>query len=100
MDYELGFGGGQLALVRARDSASQVVYEVYYTDYRDIGAMKFPFQIEAHFFANATTIKFRYLNPLIDRQIADSIFVLSPGPGTRLIELGFAAPSTLQAGPG
>ena len=98
--YELGFSGSQLVLVRARNAAGQVTYEVHYTDYRDIGAMKFPFEIEARFFANATTIKFHYLNPLIDRQIADSTFVLSPGPGTRLIELGFAAPSTLQAGPG
>ena len=99
VDYELGFSGGQLALVRTRDAASQVTYEVHYADYRDIGAIKFPFEIEAHFFANATTIKFHYLNPLIDRQIADSTFVLSPGPGTRLIELGSATPSTLQAGP-
>lgn len=97
-DYELGFSGGQLALVRARDAAGQATYEVYYTNYRDIGAMKFPFEIEARFFASATTIKFHYLNPLIDRQIADSTFVLSPGPATKLIELGFAAPSMLQAG--
>ena len=99
-DYEFGFSSGQLALVRARDAAGQVTYEVYYSDYRDIGPMKFPFEIEARFFANATAIKFHYLNPLIDRQIPDSTFVLSPGPGTRLIELGLAAPSTLRAGPG
>jgi hypothetical protein len=98
--YELGFRDGQLALLRARDANNQVMYEVDYSDYRDIGAMKFPFELEARFFASATTIKLRYLNPLIDRQIADSTFVLSPGPGTRLIELGFAAPSSLQAGPG
>jgi outer membrane lipoprotein-sorting protein len=98
--YELGFSGGQLAQVRARDAAGQVSYEVYYSDYRDIGAIEFPFEIEAHFPANATTIKFHYLNPSIDRRIADSTFVLSPGPGTRLIELGFAAPSTLQSIPG
>jgi hypothetical protein len=99
-NYELGFRDSQLALVRARDPANQLVYEVNYRDYRDIGAMQFPFELEARFFASATTIKFHYLNPSIDRQITDSTFVLSPGPGTRLIELGFAAPSTLQAGPG
>jgi outer membrane lipoprotein-sorting protein len=99
-NYELGFSGGQLALVRARDTAGQVIYEVNYSDYRDIGAMKFPFEIEARFLANATTIKLHYLNPSIDHQIADSTFVLSPGPGTRLIDLGFAAPSTLQVVPG
>jgi hypothetical protein len=97
--YELGFSGGQLALVRARDSAGQVTYEVRYSDYRDIGAVKFPFGLEARFAASATTLKFHYLNPLIDRQIADSTFVLLPGPGTRVMELGFALP-TLQASPG
>ena len=99
-NYELGFSGGQLSLLRLRNVAGQVTYEVRYSDYRDIGAMKFPFEVEARFFASATTIKFHYLNPSIDRQIADSTFVLSPGPGTRLIELGFAAPSTAQASPG
>ncbi len=98
--YELGFSGGQLALVRARDAAGQMMYEVSYRDYRDIGAMKFPFEIEARFLANAATIKLHYLNPSIDRRIANSTFVLSPGPGTRLIELGFAAPSALQLAPG
>jgi outer membrane lipoprotein-sorting protein len=96
-NYELGFSEGQLSLVRARDTAGAVTYEVYYRDYRDIGGLKFPFAIEAHFFASATTLKFHYLNPSIDRQIADSTFVLSPGPGTRLIELGFAAPLGLPA---
>lgn len=98
-DYELGFSGGQLSLVRARDTTGQMTYEVRYNDYRDIGAMKFPFRVEATFFRSGTTLKFRYLDPSIDRDIADSTFVLSPGPGTRLIELGFAAPSKAPANP-
>jgi outer membrane lipoprotein-sorting protein len=97
--YDLGFSGGQLGLVRARDG-SRTLYEVHYSDYRDIGAIKFPFELDAQFFASATTVKFHYLNPLIDREIADSTFVLSPGPGTRLIELGFAALPTEQASQG
>lgn len=97
--YELGFQGGQLSLVRARDTARQLRYEVRYSDFRDIGAMKFPFRLEATFFASDTTIKLRYLNPSIDREIADSIFVLSPRPGTRLFELGFGAPPTVPASP-
>jgi outer membrane lipoprotein-sorting protein len=100
LHYELGFSGGQLALVRERDAGGRMTYEVRYSDYRDIGAMKFPFEIQARFFASATTIKFHYLNPSIDRQIADSTFMLSPGPGTRLIELGFATPATLETSPG
>jgi len=97
--YELGFSGGQLAMVRASDAA-RAIYEVAYSDYRDIGAISFPFAIEARFFASATTVKFHYLNPLIDRQIADSAFVLAPGPGTKLIELRFGPPSTLKPAPG
>jgi hypothetical protein len=95
--YELGFTNGQLALVRALDGSGRERYEVRYGDYRDIGGLQFPFELEAHFLAPATTIKFHYLNPLVDRQIADSTFVLSPGPGTKLIELGFAAPSNSPA---
>jgi Domain of unknown function (DUF4292) len=91
---ELGFKNGQLALVRERDAAGQVRYEMHYGDYRDIGGLRFPFELEARFPASATTIKLHYLNPSIDRQIADSTFVLLPGPTTRLIEIGFAAPST------
>jgi outer membrane lipoprotein-sorting protein len=100
INYELGFKGNQLELVRGRDVAGQVTYEVHYSDYRDIGAMKFPFELEARFFASAATIKLRYLNPSIDRQIAESTFVLSPAPDTRLIELGFAAPASAQASAG
>jgi outer membrane lipoprotein-sorting protein len=97
---EIGFGNGQLTMVRARDASGQLTYEVHYSDYRDIGAMKFPFELDAQFLESATTIKLHYLNPSIDRQIADSTFVLSPRPDTRLIQLGFAAPPGLQAGPG
>jgi outer membrane lipoprotein-sorting protein len=91
--YELGFRGGQLALVRKRETDGRIAYEVQYSDYRDIGAIKFPYEIQARFFTSSTSIKLRYLEPLIDRQIADSTFVLSPGPATRLIELGLASPS-------
>jgi hypothetical protein len=97
--YDLGFSGGQLVLVRQRDAAGQVMYEVHYSDYRDVGAMKFPLALEARFLTSGTAIKLRYLNPSIDRPIADSTFVLAPGPGTRLIELGFADSATLAAGP-
>jgi hypothetical protein len=99
-NYELGLKNGQLALVRERDTTGQLTYEVHYGDYRDIGALSFPFEVEVRFLASATTIKLHYLNPLIDRQIADSTFVLLPGPTTRLIELGFATPLTPVITPG
>jgi outer membrane lipoprotein-sorting protein len=85
---ELGFAGGQLEMVRESGKGGQVSYEVHYDDYRDIGGVTFPFKIEANFFASATKIKLTYSNPSIDSQIADSVFVLAPGPGTRLIDLG------------
>jgi Domain of unknown function (DUF4292) len=88
--YELGFSGGHLALVRQAQPGGQVVYEVHYGDYRDIGAIEFPCVIDAHFFTRATSIKFRYQDPAIDRNFPDSVFVLSPGPGTRLINLSAA----------
>jgi outer membrane lipoprotein-sorting protein len=97
--YELEFSGGELVLVRAHDKSGHETYEVHYSDYHDIGAMKFPFELQARFVATGTTIKLRYLNPSIDRQIADSTFMLSPGPGTRVIELGLTTPSSLVAGP-
>jgi hypothetical protein len=99
-NQELGFRDGQLALVREREMAGRVKYEVRYNDFRDIGAMKFPFELEMRFAASATTIKLRYSNPSIDRQIADSTFVLLPGPDTRLIEIGLAEPSSLLMSPG
>jgi hypothetical protein len=96
VSYELGFSHSQLALVRVRDETGQVRYEIRYSDYRDIGGTKFPFALEARFPASVTTVKLRYLDPLIDRQIADSMFVLSPGPNTRLIEFGFEHQSSIS----
>ncbi|HJU09446.1 MAG TPA: DUF4292 domain-containing protein [Candidatus Binataceae bacterium] len=93
-NVQLGFTNGELALVRANDASGQLQYEVHYSDYRDIGAVKFPFALEARFAASSTTIKLRYLNPSIDRHFDDSTFVLSPGPRTRLIEIGTTPPAT------
>jgi hypothetical protein len=88
---ELGFTGGLLALVREKSPDGEVSYEVRYSDYQDIGAIKFPYTIEAHFPAAGTTLKLRYERPIVDGEIADSLFVLSPGPSTRLIDLGMNA---------
>jgi Domain of unknown function (DUF4292) len=72
--YELGLSDSELALVRARDAAGRMTYEVHYSDYRDIGALRFPVELKAWFPATATTIELRYLNPIIDGQISDSSF--------------------------
>jgi hypothetical protein len=85
---DLGFAQGHLALVREKTSAGQLSYEIHYSDYRDIGGMKFPFRIEANFPPTATAVKLTYESPVIDGTIDDSLFVLSPGAKTRQINLG------------
>ena len=93
---EIAFLDGNLALVRESDRAGAIVYEVRYSDYRDIGAVQFPHTIEARFPATATTITLRYENPGVDRAIPDSAFILTPGPQTRELRLGRTA-DLLQA---
>ena len=88
---EIGFANDELVLVREKSADGHVSYEVRYSDYKDIGAIKFPYTVEASFPPSGTTLKLRYERPIVDGQIADSIFVLSPGPSTRLIDLGATA---------
>jgi hypothetical protein len=85
---QLGFSRDHLALVRERGASGQTIYEVSYSDYRDVGAATFPFQIDASFPQTGTRLKLRYESPEVDRPIPDSAFILSPGPTTRLINLG------------
>ncbi len=94
---ELGFTGGVLTRARERLAGGQVSYEVRYSDYKDIGAIKFPYLVEATFPAAGTTIKLRYERPIVDGEIADSTFVLAPGPSTRLIDPGMSAGNTASA---
>jgi hypothetical protein len=85
---QLGFAQNHLVLVRGKSASGQLIYEVKYGDYRDIGAATFPYEIDASFPATGTKLKLRYERPEIDRPIPDSTFTLSPGPATRLINLG------------
>jgi hypothetical protein len=91
---EIAFRDGNLALVRETTAAGTLAYEVHYGDYEDIGAMQFPHTIDARFPATATTIKLRYGNPAIDSVIPDAAFILTPGPQTRELRLGFSAESS------
>jgi len=84
---ELGFRGGKLAMVRERAAKGTVDYEVRYGDYRNIGAIDFPYEVDANFPNTGTTIKFHYQRPIVDGDVPDSSFVLSPGPSTRLLNL-------------
>jgi outer membrane lipoprotein-sorting protein len=84
---ELGFSGQHLVLVRSNLPGGKTGYEVRYSEYRDIGGIEFPYQVEASFPATGTTVKLRYERPIIDGNIDDSLFVLSPGPKTKQLNL-------------
>jgi hypothetical protein len=88
---ELGFTDDQLTLVREKSPSGQVTYEVHYSDYKDIGAIKFPYAVEASFPPSGTTLKLRYERPIVDGDIDDARFVLSPGASTKVIDLGLNA---------
>ena len=60
---ELGFAGGQLAMVRERDKAGAQRYEVRYSDYRDAGGTNFPHKLEADFPASRH-VTLRYEAPV------------------------------------
>lgn len=97
---ELGFTDGLLTLVRENLPDGRLSYEVRYSDYKDIGAVKFPYAIEANFPSAGTTVKLRYERPIVDGEVADSLFVLLPGPSTRLIDLGMNGGNATDAPPG
>jgi hypothetical protein len=86
---EIGFVGGQLAMVRERDSAGARVYEVRYGDWRDAGGMSFPGKVEADFPASHITL--RYQAPTLNPTLAPALFVLTPAPGTRQISIDAGA---------
>ena len=92
---ELGFAGGQLAMVRERDKAGAQRYEVRYSDWRDAGGISFPHKVEADFPASRITL--RYEAPALNTTLAPALFVLTPAPGTRQISIdagASAAPGT------
>lgn len=84
---ELSFVGGNLATIRETAADGALAFEVNYTDYRDIGGLLFPYSIDATFPPSSTSIKLRYKEPIIDRVIPGSQFVLTPGPGTKELSL-------------
>ena len=86
---ELGFSGGNLAMVRetAANGNGRVTYEVRYSDYHDIGGVMFPYVVDATFPAAGSHVTFRYLRPIVNGDIPDSTFVLTPAPGATLMNL-------------
>jgi len=86
---ELGFSGGQLAMVRERDNGGGQRYEVHYSDWRDKSAISFPHKVEADFPASRITL--RYEAPALNTTLAPALFVLTPAPGTRQISIDAGA---------
>jgi hypothetical protein len=80
---ELGFAGGQLAMVRERDKAGAQRYDVRYSDWRDAGGVNFPHKVQAGFPGSNLTL--RYNAPALNPTLAPALFVLTPAPGTRMI---------------
>jgi hypothetical protein len=88
-DYLTFDTAGNLAMLRQTTARGREGYEVHYSDYRDIGgAIMFPFQVAASFPSTGASVKFRYEKPVIDGDIPDSTFVLSPSFDTRKITIG------------
>ncbi len=87
-ECDLGFEGGELALVRERLAGGATSYEVRYRDYRDIGGVMFPYEVEADFPLAHSHVKFNYSRPIINGNLPDSLFVLTPGPGAKRLDIG------------
>jgi outer membrane lipoprotein-sorting protein len=89
-ERDLGFEGGELVLVRERLAGGELNYEVRYHDYHDIGGVMFPYEVEADFPLAKSHVKFNYSRPIINGNLPDSLFVLTPGPGAKRIDIGMA----------
>ena len=89
---ELGFQDDQLALVRMRDADGTVDYEVRYGEYQDLGGVMFPYAVDATFPKAHSRISFHYKRPIINGEVPDSAFVLSPSSGGEQANLDHANP--------
>jgi outer membrane lipoprotein-sorting protein len=81
---ELGFEDGRLAMVRQRQPDGRVVYEVRYSEYRDIGGLMFAYLVDADFPLTLSHVTFRYERPIVNGAIDSSTFVLTPPPGVQI----------------
>jgi len=88
---QLGFAGGQLAMVRDTSFDGRVNYDVRYRDYHDIGGVMFPYVVDADFPIAQSHVTFRYVRPIVNGEIPTSAFVLTPAPGATLMNLSLEA---------
>ncbi len=84
---QLGFANGQLAMVRETGSDGRVNYDVRYSDYHDIGGVMFPYVVDADFPTAQSHVTFRYTRPIVNGDVPNSTFVLTPAPGATLMNL-------------
>jgi len=89
---ELGFQDDQLVLVRMRNPDGSVDYEVRYGEYQDVGGLMFPYTVDASFPRAQSRISFHYKRPIINGEVPDSVFVLSPSSTGEQANLGNANP--------
>lgn len=85
---ELGFQNNQLVMVRQRTATGAIAFEIRYADYHDIGGVMFAYKIDAEFPLAQTQIGFVYKRPIVNGNIADSVFTLTPGPGAKQVDIG------------
>jgi hypothetical protein len=89
---ELGFQDGQLVMVRMREGDGTVDYEVRYGEYQDVGGLMFPYAVDATFPRAHSRISFHYKRPIINGEVPDSVFILSPSSAGEQAKLGNANP--------
>jgi hypothetical protein len=99
-DYLTVDAGGNLLSLRQTLAGGRESYEVHYSDYRASGpggAIMFPWQVAASFPMTGASVKFRYRQPVLDGDIDDTTFMLSPGDATRRITLGMLGSPAARA---
>jgi len=79
--HQLGFQGGEIAMVRQAGLDGGVMYEVRYSEYHDIGGLMFPYVVDADFPIAHSHVTLRYDRPIINGDVPDKTFVLSPVAG-------------------
>ena len=82
-------------MVREIASDGRVNYDVRYTDYHDIGGVMFPYVVDADFPTAQSHVTFRYARPIVNGNIPNSTFVLTPAPGATLMNLSMEAGALL-----
>jgi outer membrane lipoprotein-sorting protein len=99
-DYLTIDATGNLTDLRQTLASGRESYEVKYGDYRaggPDGSIMFPMEVAASFPMTGASVKFRYSQPVLDGEIDDTTFMLSPGEDTRRITIGMLGSAAPRA---